>query len=109
MHGFARVTTWDLIESGRDRNGAAVVRLRLTDSAVTRAVWPHAFAIELTVTARGPTLALAVAVTNTGSADFTFTTALHTYLRIADVQPGSHFVRIGGDQPHHGRQGQSHH
>lgn len=91
MHGFARVTTWELVESGRAGNGAAHVRMRLADSAATLALWPHAFAIELTVTARGSTLALAIAVTNTGTASFTFTTALHTYLRIADVR--STFVR----------------
>ena len=91
MHGFARVATWELVESGRAGNGAAHVRMRLADSAATLALWPHAFALELTVTARGSTLALAVAVTNTGTASFTFTTALHTYLRVADVR--STFVR----------------
>ena len=85
MHGFARVAAWELVESGRASNGAAHVRLRLTDTAATRALWPHAFALELTVIARAGTLALAFAVTNTGTANFAFTTALHTYLRIDDV------------------------
>ena len=85
MHGFARIAAWELVESGRASNGAALARLRLEDSDATRALWPHAFAIELSVTAHGSTLVLALAVTNTGAASFTFTTALHTYLRIADV------------------------
>jgi glucose-6-phosphate 1-epimerase len=85
MHGFARIATWELVESGRGDSGAAVARLRLLDSDTTRALWPHAFAIELLVTAHGSTLILAFAVNNTGTASFTFTTALHTYLRIADV------------------------
>ena len=86
MHGFARVTSWDLVESGRDSNGAAHVRLRLGDTKVTRALWPHAFVLELAVRVDGPTLALALAVTNSGTASFAFTTALHTYLRIADAR-----------------------
>jgi len=86
MHGFARITAWELVESGRAGAGAGFARLRLQDSDATRALWPHAFTIELSVTARGSTLVLAFAVTNTGSASFAFTTALHTYLRIADVQ-----------------------
>lgn len=85
MHGFARISAWELVESGRADNGAAVARLRLCDSDATRALWPHPFAIELSVTAHGSTLVLAFAVTNTGAASFTFTAALHTYLRIADV------------------------
>ena len=85
MHGFARITAWELAESGRADNGAALARLRLTDSDATRALWPHPFALELSVTAHGSTLVLAFTVTNTGAASFTFTTALHTYLRIADV------------------------
>jgi len=85
MHGFARITPWELVESGRADNGAALARLRLEDSDATRALWPHPFAIELSVTARASTLVLAFAVTNTGATSFTFTTALHTYLRIADV------------------------
>ena len=85
MHGFARITAWELVESGRADNGAALARLRLEDSDATRALWPHAFALELSITAHRSTLVLALAVTNTGAAAFTFTTALHTYLRIADV------------------------
>jgi glucose-6-phosphate 1-epimerase len=99
MHGFARVTAWELIESGCYADGAAHVRLRLADSVATRALWPYPFAIELAVTAQGPTLVLAIAVTNTGSAAFTFTTALHTYLRIADV----HATSIHGLQGAHYR------
>jgi glucose-6-phosphate 1-epimerase len=85
MHGFARIAPWELVESGRAGNGAALVRLRLEDTDATRALWPHGFAIELSVTAHASTLTLALAVTNTGAATFAFTTALHTYLRIADV------------------------
>lgn len=85
-HGFARVSTWEVIRAGRTEAGAARAVLGLADSPATRAQWPHPFALELTVTATGSTLALALAVVNTGAAAFEFTGALHTYLRVADVR-----------------------
>ena len=92
MHGFARNSAWDLVAAARAADGAANARFRLVDSPATRATWPHAFACELAVTAKGPTLAIELAVTNTGADSFSFTTALHTYLRMDDVQA----VRVRG-------------
>jgi len=85
-HGFARVSVWELVRAARTAAGAAQAVLRLGDSPATRAQWPHAFALELTVTVTGRRLELALAVANTGAAAFEFTGALHTYLRIADVR-----------------------
>ena len=85
MHGFARTASWDLVHARRDATGAAVAVLRLTDSAATRALWPHAFVAELSVTVAGSTLTLCLAVQNTGRTALDFTGALHTYLRVADV------------------------
>lgn len=85
-HGFARVSAWALVRAGQTGAGAAQAVLRLGDSTATRAQWPHAFALELTVTVSGRTLELALAVSNTGTAAFEFTGALHTYLRVADVR-----------------------
>ncbi len=68
------------------------VHLRLTEDASTLAVWPHPFQADLTITLGGPSLTLTLAITNTGAAPFTFTGALHTYLRVADV----HNVRLTG-------------
>jgi glucose-6-phosphate 1-epimerase len=85
-HGFARVSAWALIRAHRMDTGAAQAVLGLSDSPATRAQWPHAFALELTVTVTGRTLELDLAVTNTGTTAFAFTGALHTYLRVADVR-----------------------
>jgi glucose-6-phosphate 1-epimerase len=85
-HGFARVSIWELVRAGRTDTGAAQAALRLGDSPVTRAQWPHPFALELTVTVTGRTLELRLAVTNAGTTAFEFTGALHTYLRVADVR-----------------------
>jgi glucose-6-phosphate 1-epimerase len=85
-HGFARVSAWETVDARRTDTGAAQARLRLADSPATRALWPHPFALELTVAVTGRTLAVALAVLNTGLKAFEFTAALHTYLRVADVR-----------------------
>ena len=83
-HGFARTTEWTL-DAGELSADAAAATLILADSAATHALWPHAFALELTVTVGGPTLALRLDVVNPGDAAIEFTAALHTYLRVEQV------------------------
>lgn len=80
-HGFARKERWDVAESGDTR---AVLRLR--DSTFTRAIWPHAFAAELAVELDERRLSIRLSLRNTGHAPFSFTGALHTYLRVADAR-----------------------
>lgn len=89
-HGFARLRSWRLLESGQ-RPGAseAVARFALSDDAASRAHWPHAFALELVVRLGGPTLCVGLTVRNTDAVPFAFTAALHTYLaidRLADCR-----------------------
>ncbi len=85
-HGFARTATWDLIDLVENTGaGRATVRLGLGESAHTLAIWPHAFRAELTVSVGGPTLTVTLRITNSGAEAFSFTGALHTYLRVADV------------------------
>jgi len=84
-HGFARNVAWKLVGVQANADSSATATLRLSDSAATRALWPHPFAAEMAVTVGGKRLRMAFAVTNTGDADFTFSGALHTYLRLADV------------------------
>lgn len=84
-HGFARTTDWQLDEP---RGGAdfACVTFFLEDSAATRAHWPHAFRAELTVAVSGTRLDIELEVENRSEAPFDFTAALHTYLRVAEVE-----------------------
>jgi glucose-6-phosphate 1-epimerase len=84
-HGFVRTLDWALAEQ---RTGAdfASVTLRLTDSLVTRTAWPHAFALELTVSVGGDRLDLELEAENPGEQSFEFTCALHTYLRVAEIE-----------------------
>ena len=85
-HGFARNRRWQLY-GGAVRGDAAdpQVTLRLNDDATTRALWPHAFTLDLTVRLGRNTLDIDLACTNAGSAAWAFTAALHTYLAVHDV------------------------
>ena len=76
-HGFARTRTWDVAGPGT---------FVLRDDDRTRAVWPHAFRLELAVTVDDARLTVALTVDNTGDAPFAFSAALHTYLRVRDVE-----------------------
>jgi glucose-6-phosphate 1-epimerase len=86
MHGFVRSTPWEVVRAGVQADGRAQAVLRFTASDATRALWPHGFVAEYTVTVGGPTLAMALAVTNTDAADFAFTAALHTYLSVRELR-----------------------
>lgn len=81
-HGFARNRRWELV--GEPGPGTATLRLR--DDAETRALWPHAFQLELTVELQADSLRMAMRVENTGDDLFAFTAALHTYLRVGEVE-----------------------
>lgn len=84
-HGFVRTRPWQpaAAETGA---GDALAVLQLTDDAATRELWPHRFALELTVCVRGDRLDVELAVSNTGESAFDFTAALHTYLRVAEIE-----------------------
>lgn len=91
-HGFARVATWRLHDSGA---GFAVFALDQGDlPAALAQAWPHDFALTLRVEVGGDALALTFEVSNTGADAFAFSAALHTYFSIDDLA----HVRIGGVQ-----------
>lgn len=84
-HGLVRTRSWEL-----DRQHAgddyALVNLVLADDAETRDIWPYAFRLEMTVMLERDRLDLELGVENTGSEDFAFTGALHSYLRVTQVE-----------------------
>ena len=84
-HGLARTRIWEWVE-GQTRGGAVFGVLRLISDAQTRALWPHDFELELTLSVSGLELDVELAVTNTGPSTFEFTSALHTYLLCDDVR-----------------------
>ncbi len=84
-HGFARTSPWRLDDVQRRADGDLVASLSLSHSPLTHAVWNADFRARLTVRVGGPRLVVALDVENTGSSAFSFTCALHTYLRVHDV------------------------
>jgi glucose-6-phosphate 1-epimerase len=84
-HGFARTREWQVLGLHPAGGGRARVSFRLDDSDDTRALWPHRFSAELTVTVGGRTLEVALAVSNPGDVPFACTAALHSYLRVGDL------------------------
>lgn len=82
-HGFARVMLWEALASA-DHGDAVALTLRLGDSEATRALWPHHFALELTVTV-GAQLDVALTATNTGEVPFVAGGALHSYFAVGAV------------------------
>lgn len=84
-HGLVRTRPWAVVDQ-RCGDDYALVTLRITDDADTRALWPHAFSLELSVAIEESRLDLELEATNTGDAPFAFTAALHSYLRVGEVE-----------------------
>lgn len=84
-HGLLRTRVWEV--SGQNvGDDYAMVSLRIVDDEASRGIWPYPFIAEITVLLEAGRLDLELAVENTGSADLAFTGALHTYLRVVQVE-----------------------
>ncbi|QEL66265.1 glucose-6-phosphate 1-epimerase [Oryzomicrobium terrae] len=84
-HGLLRTRRWEVSDQSQ-HNGCTLVSLVCGDDAASRTLWPHAFRAELTVAIEGERLDLELSLTNPGEAPFAFTGALHTYLKVAEVE-----------------------
>jgi glucose-6-phosphate 1-epimerase len=82
-HGFVRNRFWKLSEAAEDEAGVRMV-FTFQDDAETHLLWPHCFEISMELRI-GAELKMALAMRNTGDAEFTITSALHTYLSIGHV------------------------
>ena len=83
-HGLVRTRIWQA-DVGADGADTATLRLHLGDDEETRALWPHAFAADLSVSLGPESLEIGIGVRNTGTAAFEFTAALHTYFAVGDI------------------------
>ncbi len=82
-HGFARTSTWTLNQHNENEEGVTI-HLTLSDSESTKAIWDHAFKLELVIEITD-TLSVTLITTNTGDTSFSFGGALHTYLTVGDI------------------------
>lgn len=85
-HGFARMLPWRWVDEVEPPRTFTRAVLRLDDTEATRALWPHRFLAELTVDLAERSLSLGLSVRNVDARAFSFTAALHTYLRLGDVR-----------------------
>ncbi len=76
-HGYARTATW------RHKDGG---RFILDVAPDAWAGWPHACALTVEFTLGPNALTIVFSVDNVGHDTFTFTGALHTYLRVGDIE-----------------------
>jgi glucose-6-phosphate 1-epimerase len=109
-HGFVRQMLWE-VDVARETETAVDIVLKLSDSAATKALWPHAFSARLHVHI-GAVLQVTLQATNTGTTAWDMTGALHTYFNVEDVRKvsihglhGTQYVegRLSPDKrPQHG-------
>ena len=85
FHGFVRATMWQVRGAGVGPDDATEIRLGLTESEASLALWPHAFDLEILVTV-GAQLHVELIARNTGDQPFVCGGALHTYYSVGDAR-----------------------
>ena len=84
QHGFARLMYWEVLKTTTLPSGETMVGLQLCSSEETKTYWPHDFCADLTVVV-GSTLTVTLKITNTSSASFDYTCALHSYFELSSI------------------------
>ena len=83
VHGFARLNQWEL-RATEYTSETTELRLALTDSELTRRVWPYAFELTLRVWLDDK-LNLELTTENRDARPFTFTQGFHPYFLVRDI------------------------
>ncbi len=84
QHGFARTSNWQVQAVQQLANGATDIQLMLEQSDEILKLWPFRFKAVINFVV-GATLQVTLKVTNTGTAPFQYSDALHTYFNISDI------------------------
>ena len=85
MHGFARLTSWDVVSVEQDAQGVVTI----VTSLPIEAKWQQLAGFHAQVLHRvvfGKTLEMTLTVRNTSSSSIHFAEALHTYFALGDVR-----------------------
>lgn len=85
QHGFARTALWELAEVEALDDGSTCVRLRLCESRESLAQWNYRFELTLEVHV-AESLSVQLQIKNRDTKAFEIGTALHTYLRVSDIE-----------------------
>lgn len=81
-HGFARTSQW---RDTKDTSNTSI-EFALRADKNTQKAWPFDFEALYRASIQHNALSLALTVKNTDSKPFSFTAALHTYLRVSDIR-----------------------
>jgi glucose-6-phosphate 1-epimerase len=84
-HGFLRTAYWHQIANAKGESLSSAT-FRWTHDQSSQRLWPYPCIVDYTVALGEESLSLSLSVVNTGTRDFSFTAALHTYLRVEDIQ-----------------------
>lgn len=84
-HGFARTRQFSVERTYQLVDGGCGIELRLCNAKETDNHWPDAFALSLMVE-MGKTLSVQLTMHNTSKSEATYGAALHSYLRVGDVE-----------------------
>ncbi len=84
MHGFARLSMWNVDAITCNDDGTTGVSLSLRDSAPSRDMWPHAFLFRLDIVV-GTELTLSFSAQNLSQKPAAFAFAFHTYFAIGEL------------------------
>jgi glucose-6-phosphate 1-epimerase len=84
-HGLVRQRDWAVLDR-QTADDFVLARLGLTPSAEDLAFWPQEYSAGLTVALAENRIDLELEIANTGRSLFSFTAALHTYLRVSEVE-----------------------
>ncbi len=84
QHGFARLSIWNLEEVTQLNDDSTLIKLSLQSSAETKKYWPHDFHGELSVIV-GNELQVNFTIKNEDTKTFKYTSALHSYLKVSDI------------------------
>jgi D-hexose-6-phosphate mutarotase len=85
FHGFVRAAMWHVRGTSVGPADATEVRLGLTESEASLALWPHDFDLEIVVTV-GAQLHVELIARNPGGQPFVCGGALHTYYTVGDAR-----------------------
>ncbi len=102
-HGLLRTRVWT-IRQRREEAGFALLTLGIEEDDESWAIWPQRFDAELTVVLERGRLDIELCIENTGHSQLAFTAALHTYLRVAEVE----YAQLHGLKSHEFRDAADH-
>jgi len=85
QHGFVRTLPWELVQAESLDEQQTKIVLALSDSVVTRKIWPHSFDLRLEILV-GAELELKLTARNTGSETIETGGGFHPYFRVGDIR-----------------------